>query len=327
MRPFLAVLAFLGLAVPFAMPVLSVPGPGSVVPGDGCGPVTREQLLQNEAFWSTYFHYEEEAGFVDLLVEGETSFRLVALFDLDRRGALPLPDATDPVHGYPVEVRGERFVPLQGLPTVPQACSLRISPGVGIGIGNAGCSANFIFRDQLDRLYFGTAGHCGLTGARVSVSGLGPSGTIVYRISQGVGSDFALVAVDLDKYSKVNPAMCRWGGPTTETQGGPGLVYHYGNPVVYGQHHFTEARVGYSPSGGGVNSFSFSGAVASGDSGSGAEMATGNALGVVTHTNLGTPIGIAHSAPSAFGTTVGRAMALAEAATGLDLELVTAPLA
>jgi hypothetical protein len=93
-----------------------------------------------------------------------------------------------------------------------EGCTGALRPGA-LMTAPAGCTLNFVFRDGGGAFYIGTAGHCvSSVGQRVSASGVGPFGSVVYRRLQGV-NDFALIKIDADKSALVNPTMCTWGGP------------------------------------------------------------------------------------------------------------------
>ena len=96
-----------------------------------------------------------------------------------------------------------------------------IRPGSSIG----GCTSNFIFYElvyptpeipnPVPTVYMGTAGHCtDEPGERVSVSGTGQVGTVVYD-SDVVKSnvDFSLIELDPERVSQTNPQMRGYEGP------------------------------------------------------------------------------------------------------------------
>jgi hypothetical protein len=131
-----------------------------------------------------------------------------------------------------------------------------IRPGSWLQIGDANCTASFVLRDTLSRLYITTAGHCTESiGQRaaikegVLIAALGESvefGTVVAHWPQGL--DAALIRIDEDKYDLVNPTMIGWGGPTglvTEIPEGPIVrVLHYGWGWVTWYDHATRCRTG-----------------------------------------------------------------------------------
>jgi hypothetical protein len=176
---------------------------------------------------------------------------------------------------------------------------------------------NFVFREG-NEIYMGTAGHCtGFVGQRIGAAGVGQFGTVVYRIDQGVGSDFALIRVDPSLRETVNPTMCAWGGPLgAEPTTIPGQhVHHYGWGTATNDFAQTRARAGVllSVSASAIN---FAGLASGGDSGSPTTNMDGDALGVNTHV-----LYTAHGSPVVYGTNIARILALAQAA-GFNLELV-----
>lgn len=351
----IACLVTLGFAAPYGMAAIGTgPAPLADVADDTAAASsdcdldgTLTSVLASDAYAKTFAHYADEVGFVDLHVAGDGEERaLVALFDLDARDAA-LPAALAPVNGLEVRVEGHAFGRLvaeaenaaadalpgpdaqetSGESVVTTPCSGRISPGARISTPVGLCSLNFLYTDQNNVWYAGSAGHCfRATGERASISGIGGIGTVVYRINSGVGSDFALIRIDSEDVGKIDPSMCHWGGPTQDTASGHSVVRHYGYGVFYDMTPNTRARTGTTYSIG-SSSFTFAGTVTSGDSGSGARLLDGEALGAITHVSGFSVLGFAHSAPFVFGTTSPRALALAESSTGLDLTLRTAPLA
>lgn len=196
----------------------------------------------------------------------------------------------------------------------------------------AGCTYNFVFTDDAGKLYIGTAGHCvdGI-GQRASAAGVGEFGTVAYAIATDVGTDFAIIAIDQDKYDQVTPAMCHWGGPTRADPDAVTLgtgTKHYGHGLVLGQNDATRARQGalivwekaY---------WRATNAVTGGDSGSPMLLHDGSAVGVVTHlsASFSYPDHPESAATTSSGTRLTHGLQLAEAATGIRLTLLTAPLA
>lgn len=208
-------------------------------------------------------------------------------------------------------------------------CSGRIRPGAQLVI-NGGwlCTANWVYKDELDRLYLGTAGHCAVPGDRVTIGGVGRVGDVVFSTGDGgVGNDFALIRVDPALYHLVTPTMCHWGGPVNVAQDqhfgyAPVGVLHYGFGFLYGNTPVTRPRAG-SVHGFLVEaeSFAFEGTIAPGDSGSAIQFSSGHALGVITHGLLApgpVPVGLALG----LGTRVTHGIAMANAATGLQFQVV-----
>jgi hypothetical protein len=131
------------------------------------------------------------------------------------------------------------------------AAKAAITPGVQMYTKGAQCTANFVFTDSVGRVYVGYAAHCAGTGQATDTdgcrSGSHPLGTAV-RFARGgtvvsdgttvghgrlvysswitehrlgtsdantcAANDLALVRVDPDDVSKVNPSVPTWGGPT-----------------------------------------------------------------------------------------------------------------
>lgn len=230
-----------------------------------------------------------------------------------------------------------------GGPPPPRAFA-PIQPG---GLGSRildGCTHNFVFHDDRDLLYIGTAGHCasnvGLEvgdevrlhhdGSRIgefafihppSVRFVGESP--VLHPDQFVSGfdldDFALIAIDAERYEDVSPMVRQWGGPTgipalTEPQPGD-VVAMYGHGL--GVPHEAGGRQGI------LESYDEKGfgalfPVSRRDSGSPVIHAgTGKAIGVVLRI-----IGSRASEVVA-GLTVERALELA-ADGGFEFKLVTA---
>ena len=208
-----------------------------------------------------------------------------------------------------------------------------IQPGAAIGSG-FGCTLNFVFRDDAERLYIGTAGHCTAeVGQEVSLYEDGSIvGEVVFRhidyrdpfedpMHNGPAwihyvaedPDFALIAVDRERYDDVSPAVRGWGGPTgvadpSETAVGD-LVYVYGQGAGMRQRG-QQARAG-SLLGHDEHMFEFAMPISGGDSGSPViHAATGMALGHVHGFHNGPPLTRALEAL---------------AAAGFDVELVTGP--
>ncbi|MGH2830133.1 MAG: hypothetical protein ACRDJM_06590 [Actinomycetota bacterium] len=126
--------------------------------------------------------------------------------------------------------------------------------------------------------------------------------------------------VSAGKLSRVNPALCHWGGPTgvlvPSTWPLIGVVRHYGHGVVTGELTQTKARSGVMK-GWGEQTISFVGTATFGDSGSALMTADGLAAGAI--------VAIAPNGDRA--TRIDVAMARASQALGVSLTLLTAPLA
>lgn len=219
-------------------------------------------------------------------------------------------------------------------------CGGKIRPGAQLIIDSAFlCTANWVYEDEFDRYYLGTAGHCISQGpcdpkydASVTISGIGRIGDVAYSTGNcGVGNDFALIRIYPHLYSYVNAAMCHWGGPTSlagdEMLGlQPHAVVHYGFGFFYGNTIATRARAGVVHALEiGDRSFSFEGTIAPGDSGSAIQLSSGHVLGIITHGLIAPgpapPLGVILG----LGTRIQHGIALAESATGLDFEVSMGP--
>ncbi len=173
-------------------------------------------------------------------------------------------------------------------PPLADACTGAIRPGAPLGSGF--CTMNFVFTDADGSLYVGTAGHCVGTGQRVSTSGVGAFGTVVYRRASGV-SDFGLIRVDADKLSLVSPTLCQWGGPIAGADPGSSLprdaFYEYGWGFMTDESPVTRARalveVTTTPS-----YVEWAGMGSGGDSGAPLVNEAGYAVGIHTYGQSGT---------------------------------------
>ncbi|HEV2755087.1 MAG TPA: hypothetical protein VG318_04845 [Actinomycetota bacterium] len=169
-----------------------------------------------------------------------------------------------------------------------------------------------------------TAGHCGKSGeAATVIAGMGNRGDATgvvlldfgryaSSVDGGLGNDHALIDIDAAYQGLVTPTMCFWGGPRGryDSTGAVVGVAFKGNSlfpevtltpnpalaqtvVHYG--HGTGIGAGGTPRVGeaiawGQNHFMFTGAITPGDSGSGANTLTGDAVGdnmeaagIITH--------------------------------------------
>lgn len=147
--------------------------------------------------------------------------------------------------------------------------SATITPGVQTYTDDSQCTTNYVFVDNAGKVYLGQAAHCSGTGKETQTNGcetgslpLGTTvtfnkggnpitgegtelgaGTLVYDswlAMQRRGesdpvtcqyNDLALVEVNPDDVSKVNPSVPFWGGPTGLNTSGiiaPAEVYSYG---------------------------------------------------------------------------------------------------
>lgn len=200
-----------------------------------------------------------------------------------------------------------------GLATYAGTGCLGIRPGGWILVitDNAisWCTLAHVYGDQIS-----TAGHCAGTGQEITMIGLvGDNdlapvlldfGEVATSHDNGIGDDYALIDVYDRHEDLMTPTMCAWGGPFLGTYGNEGVLVQGGwggqgpsfdvNPdptlvqgiVHYG--HGTGIGTGGTPRAGagaswGSNYFTFVGAIGPGDSGSGANTATTEAAGIITH--------------------------------------------
>lgn len=244
------------------------------------------------------------------------------------------------------------------------AASTGIGPGSPLIIDMAGglflCTANFVWTDGTKQ-YLGSAGHCFLPSGKVATHGEGAdynpantsvevcvancifggeltllSGTYVSlgsptyarqsRGAQLVGEDFGIIEIPSSLSSQVRPAMPVFGGPgPAEPAQAFRTACHYGNGVGVAETFLTKGREAVTL-GGSNNSWTVYGVVNGGDSGSAIEYCSadaggvhgGGALGIVTH------LSVSATGVKALGTTVSRAITLAQEAN-VSLSLVTAP--
>jgi hypothetical protein len=164
--------------------------------------------------------------------------------------------------------------PASAAPTWAPADTAEITPGVQMYTDGAQCTGNFVYTDGAGNTYVGYAAHCAGLGAATDTNGCDaeslPLGTRVTfarggsLVSEGteVGqgtlaysswltmqqrgetdenacayNDLALVKVDAEDVSKVNPSVPFWGGPvalnTDESAAGE-TVYSFGNSSLRG---------------------------------------------------------------------------------------------
>jgi hypothetical protein len=149
------------------------------------------------------------------------------------------------------------------------ADTAEITPGVQMYTQGAQCTGNFVFRDGAGNTYVGYAAHCAGTGEATDTNGCDaaslPLGTRVTfarggsLLSEGTAvgegtlaysswltmqqrdesdentcayNDLALVKVDADDVSKVNPSVPFWGGPVAVNTDGSATgdrVYSFGS--------------------------------------------------------------------------------------------------
>lgn len=199
---------------------------------------------------------------------------------------------------------------------------------------------NFLFKGSDGARYVGTAGHLLADEQRLTWKSNGPTATIddgttigraVYASNfNGAPDDFALIK--LTKGVKADPAMCHWGGPTSlhdELSGDPTVLRLYGNGQ--GISEAVPARTMLAATMIDETMAPAFGVVAPGDSGSPVISEDGRAvglqysLGVMWGDALNDP---ARATPGNVGIyRLGPQLDAAEAALGIELKLMTAPLA
>ena len=130
------------------------------------------------------------------------------------------------------------LVALLGSPS--HAATATIHPGVRTTTNGTVCTSNFVFHDSAGARYLGQAAHCAALGpgndgcvtaayplgTQVAVEGASRPGVLVYSSWNAMqaanesdpdactSNDFALVRLDPADYSRVDPTMPFWGGPT-----------------------------------------------------------------------------------------------------------------
>jgi hypothetical protein len=228
-------------------------------------------------------------------------------------------------------------------PTWAPAASAPVHPGVQTVTDGGQCTANFVYFDSSNNVYIGQAAHCSGTGGNtatdgctsgslptgtpVDVDGASRPGTMVYNSWLTMQSlresnpdtcaynDLALVKLDPADYSKVNPSIPFWGGPS-----GVGTAAAGDNTYTYGNSSLRGGITALSPKQGKVigvngNGWSYDVYTATpgipGDSGSAFLNATGQALGVLS------TVQIAPLAGSNGVGDVGRELAYAQSHSGI----------
>ncbi len=204
-----------------------------------------------------------------------------------------------------------------------------VRPGAWVLTGLGRCSFNFMFRGSDGHRYIGTAGHCLFKDPgeeRAWPADKGPpawdrEGNLIGEFAYAnwrSAHDFALIRLHPDV--EADPAMCHFGGPTgvyRDHEFGPRPIRHVGGGVLIGE--VIPARTGTTIDTLHRDHAYYYAASIWGDSGSGVTMADGAALAVHVATSF-EPQGIKR------GTRIDAQLPLAEAALGIELELLTAPL-
>jgi hypothetical protein len=198
--------------------------------------------------------------------------------------------------------------------TVAGSSCLGIRPGGWIFNLEGGTISWCTLAHQYGSTQISTAGHCGAQGDEITMIGfvgdneLAPVlldfGQVSESHANGIGDDWALIDV-YDQYQDLmTPTMCFWGGPFLGTYTNEGVlasgswggqgpsvevnpdptlvegIVHYGHGMGIGTSGTPRAGVGASWQ---SSAFYFVGAIGPGDSGSGANTATTEAAGIITH--------------------------------------------
>lgn len=207
-----------------------------------------------------------------------------------------------------------------------------IRPGAPISTPVGGCTMAWILTDGQD-LYGATAGHCARVGDTIDLRGGPAIGRMVYSQDQPIGEDFGVFRIFDGVRDMVDPEMCAWGGPSgTFTGDGSRVVRHFGFGIGPGTLPWTRARSGALTHFNDA-AFGFAGWVMPGDSGSPARLGDGQALGVITDLTTVRQPGNGPLLPddelmwtsAAAGTRLDHGLARVQQSTGLDLDVVTAP--
>lgn len=202
--------------------------------------------------------------------------------------AEPAPAWYTPELHRQVLAAGPRGVAIPDGVTIPTSslAFLGIRPGQLLIIeGGTLCTSNFVFTSG-GNFFIGTAGHCGEVGDQVTMlylpGGLVNIGNVVLSTGDaGIGNDFALISINPALSGDVSPSMAHWGGPTgVYTGSAPAVVVHSGWGAVIGTGGTPRAGIGVDFEG---PDWRFAGAITPGDSGSGATVFGGPAVGNITH--------------------------------------------
>lgn len=217
-------------------------------------------------------------------------------------------------------------------------------PGAGYLItlpgGTYRCSLAFMFEGSDGKRYFTTAGHCLLDDGDpeelVWAPGTGPRVRDMQGRTFGTARfarlddqfDIGIIEIDESTTAPVSPQVCHFGGPTAlavrTALDPPEMVHHYGFGKDYKD--VMRARTGTVADHIPANYLRVQSNVNGGDSGSSLISDDGAALGILVRgISLGSGAqrtGAAYAEASRLDTH----LPLAEAALGIELELVTAPL-
>ena len=248
----------------------------------------------------------------------------------------PAPVTAAPVTAAPVTTLGGRTCRLIGVPLaapVGLAGCGGVRPGGLVEVPAGQCSFNFMFRDNENRRYMGTAGHCVLDGPAEKTwsDGIGPPakvdgvviGEFVYAVLNDL-RDFSLIR--LRDGVDASAEMCNFGGPTglAQNSAGPVVLHHVGHGIGVGT---LPARTGLATSMTDPDIVAAVLAATPGDSGSAVIDATGGAVGVLVALEVATAgNGLLPGVGPVLITRIEPQRAMAANALGVDLSLQTAPL-
>jgi hypothetical protein len=174
-------------------------------------------------------------------------------------------------------------------PDAPLPGEVGIRPG-SWEIDPYGCTMNFIFQNG-SSYAIGTAGHCvDKIGQNVTLVTLAPGGAnpvlvqigpVIARHENGIGDDFALVAIPSTLNSWVFPTEAVVGGPCGLYSGfGPETVEHYGHGLAIGTGGTPRVGVALTWQ---TDAYGWDGEAIFGDSGSAVRTTTFPAAGDLTH--------------------------------------------
>ena len=235
-------------------------------------------------------------------------------------------------------------------PPWPELAAATIRPGVVITTTAGACTTNFVFVNATS-VHVGFAAHCLVLGesdepcrfpalqelgTQVTVDGARAPATVSYSSFSAMrdagetdanacgSNDFALAALDPSDWGVTHPAMLHFGGPTRvadrTTVAIGDKAMGYGRTPLLPDEQALRAHEGYVATdaemvaGGWIRWVYFVPAGIPGDSGSGAILADGAALGPLVHTASTGANGIVH---------LDRALEYLRAHGGPDVELAT----
>lgn len=205
-------------------------------------------------------------------------------------------------------------------PAEAAVTAVQIQPGAGISTPIGGCTLNFVYKDQFDVTYVGTAGHCADVGHRIRSGDGTEFGTVVFSENAYPVNDFALIRIDEDDLDLVSPAMRYWGGPTGLFTYGDGArndtVLSYGYGLGYGTTEYTRRRIGTLQT---TTPQKYQAAL---------NCIFGDSGGPVVHGPTGKALGVIDvlAAPGTGGVLIQNSLKRVKIALGLELTVQTAPL-